>query len=398
MSIQHHSQAALGNLHEVRDPVHGMTISPDDAAGHYTYRGATYHFCSPGCEQKFRAEPERYLQAHKPPPAPALENLEYTCPMHPEIVRSEPGSCPICGMALEPRTEIADESNPELMQMTRRFWISAGLTLPLLVLMISEMLPGRPLHALLGERIQLWVQFAFAAPVVLWGGWPFFVRGGQSVVTRHPNMFTLIALGTGSAFLYSLMAAFFPAVFPDTFRDPHSGMLAVYFEPAAVIVTLVLLGQVLELRARSRTSTAIKTLLGLAPRVAHLVREDGSEEDIAIDAVQVGNRLRVRPGEKVPVDGVVVDGRSAVDEAMITGEALPVERTPGARVTGGTVNGMSTLVFRAERVGADTLLTQIVRTVAQAQRTRAPIQRLADIVSGWFVPAVIVTAIVSFLV
>src|SRR5215831_167801 len=330
--------------------------------------------------------------------APSPARIEYTCPMHPEIVRTEPGSCPICGMALEPREVTTEEVNPELVQMTRRFWISVALTVPILSLMISEMLPGKPLQGILGPTALVWLQFAFAAPVVLWGGWPFFVRGWQSIVNRHLNMFTLIALGTGAAFAYSVAATLAPGIFPDSFRDHHTGALAVYFEPAAVIVTLVLLGQVLELRARSQTSSAIRSLLGLAPKTARVLSQGGREEDIPLAQVQKGMRLRVRPGEKVPTDGVVLEGTSSVDESMLTGEPVPVEKAPGSKVTGATVNGTGSLVIRAERVGADTVLSQIVRMVGEAQRTRAPIQRLADVVAGWFVPAVVLVALLTFIV
>ena len=309
--------------------------------------------------------------------------------MHPEVVRPEPGSCPICGMALEPRTTTVDEDNPELRDMMRRFWSCVALTSPILLLMVSEMLPGKPLQTWLGPQAVIWAQFLLATPVVLWGGWPFFVRGWQSIVNRHLNMFTLIALGTGAAYLYSAAATLLPGSFPDSFRDHHTGALAVYFEPAAVIISLVLLGQVLELRARHRTSSAIRALLGLTPKIARVIRHAGSEEDIPLEHVKVGDRLRVRPGEKVPVDGVVHEGASSVDESMITGEPAPVEKEPGSRLTGGTVNGTGGLVMEAERVGSDTLLAQIVRMVSEAQRSRAPIQRLADSVAGWFVPLVI---------
>jgi Cu+-exporting ATPase len=418
------------------DPVCGMTIAPEDAAGTVDYGGKTYYFCNPACIEKFQADPKRYLEPKKVSTSPegkanveytcpmdpevrqtgpgacpkcgmALEPVtfvppairtEYTCPMHPEIVRDEPGTCPICGMALEPRTVTGDAENPELSDMTRRFGLSAALTAPLLLLMVSEMLPGKPLQSLLRPTALLWVQFAFATPVVLWGGWPFFVRGWRSVVNRHLNMFTLIALGTGASYLYSAGATFFPDWFPDSFRDPHTGALSVYFEPAAVIVVLVLLGQVLELRARSQTSGAIKSLLGLQPNKARVLQENGREEDLPLDQVQAGMRLRVRPGERIPVDGVVLEGTSTVDESMITGEPIPVEKTKGSKVTGGTINGNGSLVMRAERVGADTVLSQIVRMVAEAQRTRAPIQRLADVVAGWFVPAVILVAVLTFAV
>jgi Cu+-exporting ATPase len=419
---------------KVVDPVCGMTISREDAAGTHTHHGITYYFCNPACLEKFKGDPERYLQpAREQPPSqnigqveytcpmdpevrqlgpgtcpkcgmalepatfvPPIGRVEYTCPMHPEIVRSEPGSCPICGMALEPRTVSIAEDNPELRDMTRRFCVSVALTAPILALMISEMLPAKPLQRLLGPSALVWIQFVFATPVVLWGGWPFFVRGWQSVVNRHLNMFTLIGLGTGAAYSYSVAATLFPNWFPDSFRDHHTGALAVYFEPAAVIVTLVLLGQVLELKARSQTSSAIKSLLGLAPKTARVILNDGREEDVPLDQVQVGARLRVRPGERIPTDGVVLEGTSTVDESMLTGEPVPVEKSPEHKVTGGTVNGTGSLIIRAERVGADTVLSQIVRMVGEAQRTRAPIQRLADVVAGWFVPAVIVIAVLTF--
>ena len=317
--------------------------------------------------------------------------------MHPEIVRSEPGACPICGMALEPREVTGEEINPELVDMTRRFWISLSLTLPTLLLMVSSLIPADPLKHLLGSGPSLWLEFALATPVVLWGGWPFFERGWTSVVNRHLNMFTLIALGTGAAYFYSVSALLFPGFIPASFRN-MGGELAVYFEPASVIVTLVLLGQVLELRARSQTSSAIKALLGLAPKTARAVREDGGEEDIPLDRVAVNDRLRVRPGEKVPVDGVVLEGTSSVDESMVTGEPIPVEKSAGAKVSGGTVNGTGAFIMRADRVGSETLLAQIVRMVSDAQRSRAPIQRLADVVSSYFVPAVIVIAAIAFAV
>jgi Cu+-exporting ATPase len=393
-----HGDAIQSASQQVIDLVCGMSILPEDAVGTHTHQGVTYYFCSPDCLEKFKAHADRYLRPGKEPALQSSDRKEYTCPMHPEIARSEPGSCPICGMALEPREISIDEVNPELVDMARRFWFSLALTIPILALMISDMLPGKPLQMLLGPKALLWLQFGFASPVVLWGGWPFFVRGWQSVVNRRLNMFTLIALGTGASYAYSVAAMLFPGVFPESFRDPHSGALAVYFEPAAVIVTLVLLGQLLELRARSQTSSAIKNLLGLAPKTARVLQQDGREEDIPLDQVQVGTRLRVRPGEKIPTDGVVLEGMSAVDESMITGESVPVGKTSGSKVTGATVNGSGGLVLRAERVGADTVLSQIVRMVADAQRTRAPIQRLADIVAGWFVPAVIIVAAVAFTV
>jgi P-type Cu+ transporter len=330
--------------------------------------------------------------------APPATRTEWTCPMHPEIVRDAPGSCPICGMALEPRTVTAtEEPNPELVDMTRRFRVSAVLTLPFVLLMLADLLPGEPLRQLVPGRLLAWAQLVLATPVVLWGGWPFFQRGWWSVVNRSPNMFTLIALGTGAAYAYSVVATVAPGIFPHGFRA-HGGEVGVYFEAAAIITTLVLLGQVLELRARSQTSSAIKALLGLAPRTARRVQPDGAEADVPLEQVQVGDLLRVRPGEKVPVDGVVVSGRSAVDESMISGEPIPVEKEAGSPVTGGTVNGTGTFVMRAERVGSETLLAQIVRLVSEAQRTRAPIQRLADVVSAYFVPIVVLIALATFVV
>jgi len=336
-------------------------------------------------------------------PVAPLTKVEYTCPMHPEIVRDDPGSCPICGMALEPRTVTLEEApNPELTDMTRRFWWSAVLSLPVFLLAMSEMIPGQPVQHALAPRLINWIQFLLATPVVLWGGWPFFQRGWASVVNknglgRNPNMFTLIAIGTGAAYFFSIFALFFPGVFPASFRG-HGGEVAVYFEAAAVITALVLLGQVLELRARSQTSSAIKMLLGLAPKTARILRSDGKEEDISLEQVHPGDLLRVRPGEKVPVDGVVTEGTSSIDESMVTGEPIPVEKTAGGKVTGGTVNGTGGFVMKAERVGSDTLLAQIVRMVGEAQRSRAPIQRLADLVSAWFVPLVVLVAIITFIV
>jgi len=384
----------------VRDPVCGMDVTPGAAAGGSAeHAGTTYWFCSPRCREKFVAEPARYAT---PSPAKVAEGHSasaddrvYTCPMHPQIVRPGPGSCPICGMALEPRTISAEEEeNPELRDMTRRFWVSTVLTLPLLASVMGDMLPGQPLRHLISPRVAAWAQLVLATPVVLWGGWPFFVRGWQSVVNHSLNMFTLIALGTGLAYAYSVAATLAPGLFPAAFRM-HGGEVGLYFEAAAVITVLVLLGQVLELRARSQTSGAIRALLGLAPRTARRVRADGGEEDVALDAIQVGDRLRVRPGEKVPVDGVLVEGTSAVDESMVTGEPIPVEKTVGDRVIGGTVNGTGGFVMRAERVGRETLLAQIVQMVSEAQRSRAPIQRLADLVAAWFVPAVVLVAVVS---
>ncbi|MGH9783033.1 MAG: copper-transporting P-type ATPase, partial [Terriglobia bacterium] len=332
--------------------------------------------------------------------AAVAARTEFVCPMHPEIVRSEPGNCPICGMALEPKTIAAGEvaENPELVNMTRRFWVAVVFTIPVAISAMGEFLPGRPLENLASPRTWRWIELVLATPVIPWAGWPFFVRGWQSLVNRSLNMFTLIGLGVGVAYGYSLIATFFPGIFPASFRDEGRGGVAAYFEAAAVIVTLVLLGQVLELKARSQTGAAIRALLGLAPKTARLVREDGSEPDIPLDQVQVGDRLRVRPGEKIPVDGVVLEGTSSLDESMITGEPIPVEKQSGDRVTGATVNGNGTLIMRAERVGAETLLAQIVRMVSEAQRSRAPIQRLADLVAGYFVPVVVGIAVLTFVV
>lgn len=331
------------------------------------------------------------------PPAP-LTRTEWTCPMHPEVVQDSPGTCPKCGMALEPRTvTVEEEENPELRDMRRRFWISSVLTIPLVIIAMGHLVPGHPLEKLASPETLGWLELALATPVVLWGGWPFFVRGALSLINRSLNMFTLIGLGVAVAYGYSVVAQAFPGIFPASFRGPD-GRVRVYFEAAAVIVTLVLLGQVLELKARGQTSAAIKALLGLAPKTARRLREDGTEEDIPLEQIQVGDRLRVRPGEKVPVDGVVLEGKSAVDESMVTGEPIPAEKEPGSRVIGSTVNGTGSLVMRAERVGAETLLAQIVRMVAEAQRSRAPIQKLADVAAAYFVPAVVGIAISTFLV
>jgi P-type Cu+ transporter len=383
----------------VTDPVCGMTVDPATAKHRAELAGQEYFFCGAGCRQKFIADPGKYLDKSPAtpaalPPSSAPGAGTWTCPMHPEIVRNGPGSCPICGMALEPMTPSAtEEANPELADMTRRFWISFALALPLLAIVMGDhVLP----HGLtLSGRAMVWVQLVLATPAVLWGGAPFFARGWASLVNRRLNMFTLIALGTGVAYGYSLVAAFLPGIFPASFRSPD-GQVDLYFEAAAVIVTLVLLGQVLELRARAQTSSAIRALLDLAPKTARIVRDDGSEADIPLDEVALGDRLRVRPGEKIPVDGIVLDGRSAVDESLITGEPLPAEKAPGDKVTGATVNATGSFTMRAERVGRDTLLSQIVAMVAQAQRSRAPIQSLVDTISAWFVPAVIAVAVVAF--
>jgi P-type Cu+ transporter len=334
--------------------------------------------------------------ALEPVVASGPSRTEWTCPMHPQIVRDKPGSCPICGMALEPRTAGAVEGpDPELVDMARRFWIGLVLTLPLLAFVMGAMLPGQPLRHLIAGQVSAWLQFVLATPVVLWAGWPFFERGWASIVNRSLNMFTLIALGTGMVYVYSVVGTLAPQLFPASFRT-HGSEVGLYFEAAAVITVLVLLGQVLELRARSQTSSAIKALLRLAPPIARRLQPNGIEEDVPLEHVQVGDRLRVRPGEKIPVDGVVLEGRSAVDESMVTGESMPVEKTADSRVIGGTVNATGGFVTRAERVGSETLLAQIVHMVGEAQRSRAPIQRLADLVSAWFVPAVVLVAMASF--
>jgi Cu+-exporting ATPase len=376
------------------DPVCGMTVRPD-GPHRWAFGGVRYGFCSERCLIKFRDDPEHYLEG-KPTVEEAPPGTLYTCPMDPEVVQEGPGSCPICGMALEPMSVTAEEeASPELRDMSRRFWISLALTLPVFGIAMSEMLPGEPLESAVSARWLAALQLLLSTPVVLWGGWPFFARGFASLVSRHLNMFTLIAIGAGAAYLYSALAALAPGIFPDSFRGP-AGEVAVYFEAAAVIVTLVLLGQVLELRARSQTGAAIRALLGLAPKTARRLRDDGSEEDVPLESVQPGDRLRVRPGEKLPVDGVVLEGASSVDESMLTGEPIPVEKASGDRVTGATLNGTGALVIEAERVGADTLLARIVQMVAEAQRSRAPIQRLADRVAGFFVPAVIGIAALAF--
>jgi Cu+-exporting ATPase len=421
------------------DPVCGMTVDPAKAAT-VEHEGTKFYFCCQGCATKFQADPAKYLQPKPAAPliqlvvkkentktdytcpmhpevhnagpgscpkcgmalepatieAPALRT-EYTCPMHPEIVRNAPGSCPICGMALEPSTVAANNENPELIAMTRRFWIGAALTLPLLAVMVSDILPSHPIQHLLWGALLGWIEFALATPVVLWAGWPFFERGWQSVVHRSPNMFTLIAIGSGSAYLYSVVAVVAPGIFPAAFRD-MSGNLGLYFEAAAVITVLVLFGQVLELKARSQTSGAIKALLGLAPKTARRIAADGTESDVDLSGIQVGDMLRVRPGEKIPTDGVVTEGRSSVDESMVSGEPIPVEKAVDAKVVGGTINGTGSFVMKAERVGADTLLAQIVKMVSEAQRSRAPIQRLADKVASWFVPAVLASSVITFAV
>jgi Cu+-exporting ATPase len=422
----------------VKDPVCGMDVDPEHAAASSEHNGQITYFCSTHCKTKFDANPAAYdgdakplppaavapapsgatylcpmdpeVRQNRPGPCPkcgmALEpelvsalatKIEWTCPMHPQIVRDAPGSCPICGMALEPRTTQVEEDNSELRDMSRRFWVSTTLTVPLVAFAMLRHMPGIDVipHGLMPWGS--WIELGLAAPVVLWGGWPFFVRAWNSLLFRHLNMFTLIGLGVTVSFLYSLVATIAPSLFPASLRD-HAGNVGVYYEAAAAIVTLVLLGQMMELRARSRTGTAIRALLGLAPKVARRIAADGGEQDVPLEQVSVGDMLRIRPGEKVPVDGVVVEGASNVDESMVTGEPLPVEKHAGDRVIGATVNSSGSLVMRAERVGSDTLLSQIVNMVAQAQRSRAPIQKLADQVAGWFVPAVIGISVVTFAV
>ena len=391
MTAEHHHHDAPAEGGAI-DPVCGMTVDPNAGKPHADYQGQTYHFCCNGCRTKFIADPQKYLGARTH--EPVVEGATYTCPMHPEIRQVGPGACPICGMALEPEIATAEAGpNPELADMTRRFWIGLVLAMPVMVLEMGGHFAGP--HNWIDPTLSNYVQFAFATPVVLWAGWPFFVRGAQSLVTRNLNMFTLIGMGTGVAYVYSVIATFAPGIFPDAFRG-HGGAPAVYFEAASMITVLVLIGQVLELRARAATSGAIRALLDLAPKTARRVKDDGSDEELALDAVQVGDRLRVRPGDKVPVDGVVLEGHSALDESMVTGESMPVSKDKDARVIGGTINRSGSFVMRADKVGRDTLLSQIVQMVATAQRSRAPIQRLADQVAGWFVPAVIAVALMAF--
>ncbi len=432
------AQSSAGES-KYKDPVCGMTVDPVTAKHRRQHGGQTYSFCSQGCADKFQADPQKYLTPRPAPaviqiapakaPAPAGDYVcpmcpkvrrtkpgpcpscgmsleretpaastrtDYTCPMHPEIVRQGPGTCPICGMALERTVTLREEDNPELRDMSRRFWVGVALTVPLMAIAMADMLPAMPVQRALPGGWLPWMELLLASPVVLWSGWPFFQRGWASVVNRSTNMFTLIAMGTGVAYLFSLVSTIAPGIFPEAFRD-MGGQPPVYFEAAAAIVTLVLLGQVLELRARSHTGAAIRALLGLSPKTARIVR-DGKDVDIPLEQVKVGDHLRVRPGEKIPVDGVVLEGSSSVDESMITGEPIPVEKPPASRVVGATINGTGSFVMRADRVGSETLLARIVQMVSQAQRSRAPIQRLADRVAGWFVPAVIAIAALTFVV
>jgi len=388
----HHDQHT-----QATDPVCGMSVDPQSAAATVEHDDQTYHFCSQGCADKFREDPEQYLSrdSSRDKPEPAAPAAKYTCPMHPEIVEDQPGDCPICGMALEPMVDTgSDEDDDELQAMTRRFWICAVLTVPLVVIAMGRMFAGEsPLG--LSQRVWSIIELVLATPIVLWGAWPFFVRAVKSFRTLNLNMFTLIGIGVAAAYGYSVVAALLPGIFPASFRS-HGGEVAVYFEAAGVIVTLVLLGQVLEGRARKQTSGAIRSLMDLAAKTARRIRDDGSEEDIPIEDIESGDRLRVRPGEKVPVDGKVVDGHSTIDESMITGEPVPVQKSEGNAVTGATVNQTGGFTMQTERVGRDTVLSQIVRMVAEAQRSRAPIQRIADVAASWFVPAVLVAAVIAF--
>jgi len=434
VGAHNHDSSSTGSV--AIDPVCGMKVNPASATNTIERNGKRYYFCCKRCLEKFCLEPAKYeitehsqteegceqsistfpmhheVRLVKPGGHPSSGTAiapaslggstavlnEFVCPMHPEIVQTEPGSCPLCGMALELRTASAEEElNPELVDMTRRFWVAVALSIPVLGVAMGEHLWGLPLHRLASPRAWAWIQMILTSPVVLWAGRPFFVRGWQSLQNRTSNMFTLIGMGVGVAYVYSVVATLDPEIFPASFRDA-TGQVAVYFEAGAVIVTLVLLGQMLELKARSRTGAAIRSLLGLAPKTARLIRGDGAEEDLPLDQVKVGDRLRVRPGEKIPADGVVLEGRSSVDESMITGEPIPVEKQTGNRLTGATVNGMGSLVMRAERVGSQTLLAQIVRMVSEAQRSRAPIQRVADVVAGYFVPIVVGVAAFTFVV
>lgn len=388
-------EGAASSTSLVTDPVCGMTVDPANTVHHASHDGDDYHFCSAGCRTKFVTDPGKYLGDAPRPEPEATPGAIWTCPMHPEIRQEGPGTCPICGMALEPEEPSLDDApNPELVDFTRRFWVSAVLAVPLLIVsMVAEMLGIQ----IVSPAASPWVQLALSAPIVLWAGKPFFERGWTSIKTRHLNMFTLIAIGVGAAFLYSLVATFAPGLFPPTFRM-HGGMVPVYYEAAGVVVTLVLLGQVLELRARAATGRAIRALMDLAPKTARRIRDDGSEEEVSLGDVAAGDRLRIRPGDAIPVDGVVAEGRSSVDESMLTGEPVPVEKAADDPLTGGTVNGTGSLVMEALAVGADTMLARIVRMVAEAQRSRAPIQAVADRIAGWLVPLVVAIAIAAFVV
>jgi Cu+-exporting ATPase len=447
MNDEHKPTEAPDTADRAKDPVCGMMVNRESPrGGTFEHEGTTYYFCNEKCRTRFSAEPAKYLhspaadstsheheapssgvptshhvaqsyvcpmdpevQESKPGPCPkcgmalepdrphTLTRTEWVCPMHPEIVRQEAGTCPICGMALEPRTSAVEAENPELKDMSRRFWVALALSVPLLAMAMADMLPGHPVMQVLPGRAPAFVELGLATPVCLWAGWPFLVRAVQSVKNRHLNMFTLIGLGVSVAYLFSLVAALFPGLFPASFRNEH-GEVGLYFEAAAAIVTLILLGQVLELRARSQTGAAIRKLLELAPKTARRIDDDGHEKEVPLDSILAGERIRIRPGEKVPIDGIVLDGSSGVDESMVTGEPIPVAKKTGDRVIGGTVNGTGSLTMRCEKVGADTLLARIVAMVAEAQRSRAPIQRLADVVAGYFVPAVIGISVLTFLI
>ncbi len=394
-----HNHSPSGSAETVKDPVCGMSVEPDKTEHHAHHDAQDYHFCSAGCKTKFIADPEHYLSgAHLEKDKDVPAGTIYTCPMHPEIRQEGPGSCPICGMALEPETfSLETGPDPEYIDMRRRFWVSALFTIPLFIFAMGELIPGNPFEGMFDPALGQWLQLVLASPVILWGAWPFFVRGVQSVKTMNLNMFTLIGLGVAVAYGFSVFATIFPDAFPDAFRG-HNGNVAIYFEAAAVITTLVLLGQVLELKARGQTSSALRALLELAPPVALRINEDGSEEEISLDQVQLGDKLRVRPGDKVPVDGTISKGSSTLDQSMITGEPIPVSKGEGDNVTGGTVNQTGSFVMVADRIGKDTLLAKIVQMVAEAQRSRAPIQKLADTVAGLFVPAVVVIAIATFII
>ena len=397
----HHNQHALGASDKitVKDPVCGMNVPLDMDKPHHVHDENTYHFCSKRCHDKFVGDPEHFISgAHKQDAKAVAKGTQFTCPMHPEIIRDEPGDCPKCGMALEPMGVPSgdDKPNPELIDFKRRFWIGAVLTVPLLILTMGPFVGLGFVRDIFGERMTLWIELILGTPVILWAGWPFFVRGVKSVINRSLNMFTLIGMGVGAAYIFSVVAVLIPDIFPDGFRNAE-GHVGVYFEAGAVIVVLVLLGQMMELGARERTGSAIKALLDLAPKTARIIHEGGREEEISLEDVKVGDRLRIRPGDKVPVDGVVVDGRSSIDESMLSGEPVPVEKVVGDDVTGATINGTGSLVIEARRVGDDTMLSQIVEMVANAQRSRAPIQKLADSVAGTFVPVVIIIAILSFI-
>jgi len=397
-SVTKHDLESKSDNKSFKDPVCGMNVSPDSAKGQIIYQNTTYYFCSLKCKDKFETKPEDYLAKEKIKIAKeSSQSVEYTCPMHPQIRKMGPGSCPICGMALEPVTLTADhhDENNEYKDMLKRFWISAILSIPLLFITMGI---RNFIHESEFQLIFKWTEILLSTPVVIWGGWPFFVRFWQSLVNKNLNMFTLIGLGVGVAYSYSLIAVFFPALFPESFRDSMTGEVGLYFEAASVIVTLVLLGQVLELKARGQTSAAIKALLGLAPKTARIIKPDGAEEDVPLETIAVNDQLRVRPGEKIPVDGTVVSGQSSVDESMVTGEPIPVEKSAGAKVVGATINGTGSIVMRAEKVGKDTLLSQIIQMVAEAQRSRAPIQKLVDQVSAYFVPIVVLSAIVTAMV